>query len=348
MLETNYKDIFKIDKKKLDQIDVEIFSLLEFWKSNKKEIKVSTSGSTGNPKKIKITRQQLINSAKATLKYFEIKENSTFLNCLPVKYIGGKMMIIRALIGKTNIILCKPSVIPFNKLLKEIDFIALTPLQLDGLLKNEKIFSKIRLAIIGGGTISERHIEQLKDVSTDCYQTYGMTETVSHIAVRNLKNYSENKSYKCLKNNTVTTNSNNQLIVNSKNLYISSLTTNDIAQITGNDEFIIKGRVGSIINSGGFKVSIESIEEMLSKSLKKRLFFIDHIKCDKLGEKIILIVDKRINLEEITSSINKIMDHKKRPKEIYYTPNFYYNENQKIDRLKTKKNAIQLGILYKL
>ena len=116
MLETNYKDIFKVDRNKLDEIDPDIFKLLEFWKSNKNEILVNSSGSTGKPKEIKISRKQLVNSSKATLRYFKIKKNSTFLNCLPVKYIGGKMMIVRGIIGEANFVLCKPSVDPVKKL----------------------------------------------------------------------------------------------------------------------------------------------------------------------------------------------------------------------------------------
>jgi len=348
MIETNYKDIFKIDKKKLDKIDPEIYQLLEFWKSNKNEILVNTSGSTGKPKTIKISRQQLINSSKATLKHFKLKENTTFLSCLPVKYIGGKMMIIRGIIGKVNFILCKPSVSPIKKLHKEIDFMATTPLQLDSLLKNITIFSKIRLAIVGGGKVSERLIEQLQDIPYDCFETYGMTETVSHIAVRNLKKNNENNPFKCLENNSVTTNSNDQLVINSKYLKISSLTTNDIAKVTGNKYFTINGRVDNIINSGGFKVSSENIEELLYENFQNKSFFIDKIKCDKLGEKIILIADEKIKLQELVISIRKIKDKKKRPKEIYFTNRFFYNENQKIDRPKTKTKALSSNIIHKL
>lgn len=348
MLETNYKDIFKIDKNKLDEIDPEIYQLLEFWKSNKNEILVNTSGSTGKPKTIKISRQQLINSSKATLRYFKLKENSTFLNCLPVRYIGGKMMIIRGIIGKANFVLCKPSVNPVRKLQKEIDFMAITPLQLDSLLKNITIFSKIRLAIVGGGKVSESLIEQLQDIPYDCFETYGMTETVSHIAVRNLKKPTKNNPFKCLENNSVTTNSNDQLVINSKYLKISSLTTNDIAKVTGNKYFTINGRVDNIINSGGFKVSSENIEELLYQNFQNKLFFIDKIKCDKLGEKIILIADEKIKLEELVISIRKIKDKKKRPKEIYFTNRFFYNENQKIDRPKTKTKALSSNIIHKL
>ena len=348
MIETNYKDIFKVNKKKLDEIDPDIYSLLQFWKSDENEILVNTSGSTGKPKKIKISRQQLINSSRSTIDFFNLKESSLFLSCLPIKYIGGKMMIIRGIIAKANIILCKPTINPIEKLHKKIDFIATTPLQLYSLLKNKDVFNKIRLIIVGGGKISEKQIDQIQDISSDIYQTYGMTETVSHIAVRDLKKYSENKSYKCLENNSITTNYNGQLVIKSKHLNISSLTTNDMAKITGNQEFILKGRIGNIINSGGLKISSESIEDMLQKSLQKKLFFIDKIKCDKLGEKIILIADTKIKLKDLVISIQKIEDKKIRPKKIYFTSTFFFTENHKIDRLKTRTKALKSNIIHKL
>ena len=116
MITTDYKKIFNLDKAILDEIDPEIHQLLSFWESDKNKFTVHTSGSTGSPKEINIYKNQMIASAKNTLGYFDIKDNSTFLNCLPVKYIGGKMMLIRAILSKSKIILCKPSVNPINEL----------------------------------------------------------------------------------------------------------------------------------------------------------------------------------------------------------------------------------------
>ena len=100
MITTDYQEIFNLDKEILDNIDPEIYKLLLFWKSDKRKITIQTSGSTGNPKKINISKKQMTISAEATLKHFNINENSTFLNCLPVKYIGGKMMLVRAILSK--------------------------------------------------------------------------------------------------------------------------------------------------------------------------------------------------------------------------------------------------------
>ena len=297
MLETNYIELFNIKKEILDEIDGDLHSFLEFWRSKQKEIYVQTSGSTGKPKKIKVSKEQMIASANATILHFNLKKKCTILCCLPLKYIAGKMMIVRALILKASILLTKPKTNPFKIINKKVDLLGITPLQLYYLVKTPNVFNYIKLSLIGGGEISEQIIQQIQSLPNQFYQTYGMTETISHIAVRDLKKYTENHYYKCLENNSVTTNFNDQLVISSKHLKISSLTTNDLAQVFGNKHFKLLGRAHNIINSGGFKVSSESIEKLLNKTLQNKLFFVDKIKCEKFGEKVIIIADKKIRLE---------------------------------------------------
>ena len=342
MITTDYREIFNLDKAVLDEIDPEIYKLLSFWKSRENKITVYTSGSTGNPKKINIYKNQMIASAKNTLGYFDIKTNSTFLNCLPVKYIGGKMMLIRAILSKSNIMLCKPSINPINELVTEIDFIALTPLQLNYLLVKIDIFKKIKLAIIGGGLVSENLISKIQNLTTNCFQTYGMTETISHIAVRNLKNCNNKTPYKCLEDVEVGANKKNQLIINSKKLNIENLVTNDKIKVLNNKEFLFLNRTDTIINSGGLKINPEEIENKILKSLGNNNFFIDKIKNDKFGEEIILIALKKIKIDLLIESIKLLKDKKIQPKKIFIVDKFIFNDNQKIDKLKSKNHALKL------
>ena len=348
MIKTDYKEIFTIGKSLLDKIDPEIYNLLSFWKSDKEKITVNTSGSTGDPKTINISKKQMIASAENTLKYFDINENSTFLNCLPVKYIGGKMMLIRAIISKAKIVLCKPLANPIKKLDFEIDFIALTPLQLGYVLENINNFEKIKLAIIGGGLVSENLISKIQNVTTQCFQTYGMTETISHIAVRNLKNCSNKTPYKCLSDVKLGTNKKNQLIINSKNLNIENLVTNDKVKIISDKEFLFLNRIDSIINSGGLKINPEEIENKILKSLGDNNFFVDKIKNDKFGDEIILIALKKIKMNQLIESIKLLRDKKIRPKKIYIVDKFILNDNQKIDKLKSKNYALKSKKIHNL
>lgn len=348
MITTDYKEIFNLNKAILDEIDPEIHKLLSFWKSGENKITVYTSGSTGNPKKIGIYKKQMIASAKNTLGYFEIKDNSTFLSCLPVKYIGGKMMLIRAILSKSKIVLCKPSVNPINELDTEIDFIALTPLQLNYLLEKIDIFKKIKLTIIGGGLVSKNLISKIQNLTTNCYQTYGMTETISHIALRNLKDCTNKTPYKCLKDVEVRANNKNQLIINSKKLEIENLVTNDKVKILSNKEFLFLNRTDNIINSGGLKINPEEVENKILKLLGDNNFFVDKIKNDKFGEEIILIALKKIKINLLKESIKLLKDKKIQPKRIYFVDKFILNDNQKIDKLKSKNYAFKLKQIHSL
>ena len=348
MITTDYKKIFNLDKTVLDEIDPEIHQLLSFWESGKDKITVHTSGSTGNPKKINIYKNQMIESAKNTLRYFDINNNSTFLNCLPVKYIGGKMMLIRAILSKSKIVLYKPSVNPINKLDIEIDFMALSPLQLNYLLEKKHIFNKIKLAIIGGGLVSENLISKTQNITTNCFQTFGMTETISHIAVRSLKNCSDKTPYKCLEDIKVGANKKKQLIINSKKLNIENLVTNDKVKILNNKEFQFLNRTDTIINSGGLKINPQEVEKKILKSLGNNNFFIDKIKSDKFGDEIILIALKKIKIDLLIQSIMFLKDKKIQPKKIYIVDKFIFNDNQKIDKLKSKSYAFKLNKIHTL
>lgn len=337
---TNYKDIFKLSKEELEKIDVDLFDFLKFWNSSNTEIEVKTSGSTGSPKKIRINRGAMLSSAIATIEYFKIKEMSTFHCCLPIKYIGGKMMLVRAIVNKADIILCKPTSNPLTYLNKEVDFSAMTPWQVSHAI-NEDNFEKIKKLIIGGGIISSSLIKELKDKKTESFQTYGMTETISHIAVRNLKNIDENPNYKCLNHVSISTNKEGELIVKSPKLYIKSLTTSDIVEITGNEEFKYIGRRDNMINTGGIKVLPEAIEKQLNKHLQGVVLFVDKIPDNRSGEKIIIITNKKGNTATIKQACKRITPKHIRPQLIFFIEEFLFTENNKLNRIKTRNNAIK-------
>tara|TARA_Y100000385_G_scaffold182253_1_gene188237 strand:- start:1722 stop:2771 length:1050 start_codon:yes stop_codon:yes gene_type:complete len=344
IIHTNYEDIFNISENELNKIDTEIIKFLEFWKSNKETLFIQTSGSTGKPKKIEIKRNAIINSAKATLDYFKIKENSKFHCCLPTKYIGGKMMLVRAFINKAEIILTKPTKNVTSELKEKIDFSAMTSMQVENSI-HEKGFKHIKKLIIGGGPISNQLLEKIENQSTKCYQTFGMTETVSHIAIRELNNSKIDDPYECLNHVKISTNKSGVLIINSTKLNIESLTTNDLVQLTGNEQFKYIGRSDNIINSGGIKVHPETLEKEIEKILKCKDFFIDKIDDIDLGEKIIIIALKTIEKEKLKKALGEINDQKIVPKSILFCNHFYYTPNNKINRKKSKFEALKTNKL---
>lgn len=342
IISTNYQDIFSLKKEQLSKIDNDLYNFLEFWRSNKNSILVETSGSTGPPKQVEITRTSLINSAQSTLEYFKLKEGSKFHCCLPIKYIGGKMMLIRAFLNKGKIVLTKPSINTLKNLNEQTDFSAMTPLQASKAI-TEKEFNNINKLIIGGGKISTNLIEKLNKTSTHCYQTFGMTETASHIAIRDLRKHNKDMRYKCLNHVEISTNKNSQLIIKSDALNIESITTNDIVEVFGNKHFTYIGRLDNIINSGGMKINPESIERKLYQTMQNDNFFIDKISDNILGEKMILISLKTIKIELIEKAISSIKDKKFRPKLIIQNKEFYYTENNKLNRKKTLTESLKNG-----
>jgi O-succinylbenzoic acid--CoA ligase len=342
VIRTNYQDIFSIGEDHLNKIDDDIFNFLKFWLSNKRSITVKTSGSTGKPKLIEISRETFMSSAKSTLEFFNLKQNSKFHCCLPVKYIGGKMMLIRAIINKGDIVLSKPTTNAVKNLNEIIDFSAMTALQATKSI-HEKEFKNIKRLIIGGGSISDSLINQLNETSTHCYQTFGMTETASHIAIRDLRKVKDDNRYECLDHVKISTNKNNQLVIKSKSLNINSVTTNDVIEISDNKYFKFIGRLDNIINSGGIKINPETIENQLSKTIKNDHFFIDKISDDMLGEKLILISLKAIDIKLIKKAVLNIKDHKLRPKLVLQNKEFYYTDNYKINRKKTLVESLKYG-----
>jgi O-succinylbenzoic acid--CoA ligase len=175
-----------------------------------------------------------------------------------------------------------------------------------------------------------------------------MTETISHIAVRNLKNCNDKTPYKCLDNISIDTNQNNQLIINSKQLNLKNLVTNDIIEKVNEKEFVYLGRKDNIINSGGLKINPKMLENEIQKSLHSTNFYIDKIKNEKLGEEVVLIALLDLKLDSLIESINTINDKNTRPKKVFFTDKLFHNENQKLDRVKSKKYALLLNKSFSL
>lgn len=169
-------------------------SILE-WLNEEENITITTSGSTGQPKPIRLTKIAMVHSAQLTIDYFQLGEGQNALLCLPAQFIAGKMMIVRAFVANLNLYCVRPSATPLLELTEQMDFVAMTPYQVSKSLNEDyKGFSDVEQVIIGGAPVSTMLKEQLQDVPARCYQTYGMTETITHIALQQL-NGLKNKMY---------------------------------------------------------------------------------------------------------------------------------------------------------
>ncbi|MBQ0736530.1 AMP-binding protein [Aquimarina celericrescens] len=318
----------------------EVGHFLLDWLNEKDHIIVKTSGSTGKPKKIKVYKEYMINSAKATGKFFNAEEETTALLCLPANYIAGKMMLVRALVLGWKIDLVPPKTNPLDNLFKQYDFCAMVPLQLDNSLNRLHLIKKL---IVGGGPVSENLKQLVQGVKTKIFETYGMTETVSHIAARRINPKKKDKKdatfFKALPNITLGVDNRSCLVIKAPQLNDEIIITNDVVELKTYKKFRWKGRYDNVINSGGVKLYPEEIETKLQLLISHR-FFITSIPDDLLGDKLVLIIERDYNhvfklaLREGLNSL-QILTKYEIPKEIFFLPQFIETENGKVQRSKT-------------
>lgn len=312
----------------------DIYQFLETWFSNDDSIVVNTSGSTGKPKPISLKKEFVINSAKATGLYFALQANTTALLCLPIEYIAGKLMLIRALTLGWHLDTIEANSNPLETIDKKYDFSAMVPLQVENSLSKLNLIQKL---IVGGGVVSNALQQKLQKVSTAVFATYGMTETITHIAVKKLNNFRALKKtykdefYNILPNVTIYKDERNCLVIYAPKVSDKIIFTNDVVNLISDTQFEWLGRFDNVINSGGVKLHPEKIEEKLSKIIKNR-FFVAGIPDEKLGEKLILIVEG--NQQEINTEAAQLSKFEI-PKQIYFLNKLIETETAKIQRKKT-------------
>ncbi|GAA4807833.1 AMP-binding protein [Litoribaculum gwangyangense] len=311
----------------------ELGNFLLDWLDKKDFIIVKTSGSTGKPKKIKIKKEAMVNSAIATGDFFKLKPGNKALHCLPSNFIAGKMMLIRAIVLGLELDMVEPKAMVIINSKKSYHFCALTPMQLKNFSKNLKRFKTI---IVGGGRVSESIIESIQNINCNIYETFGMTETVSHIAVKKLNNFdaTQTKTYfKTLPHITISLDDRSCLIIEAPFLSNKKIVTNDLVKLHSVTSFEWLGRYDNVINSGGIKLFPEQIEQKLQNKIVNR-FFITSIFDDTLGEKVILIVEGKTDIDtKIFESLNNF----EKPREVFYVSKFQETKSGKIQRANTLK-----------
>jgi len=293
-----------------------------------------TSGSTGTPKEIKILKKYLINSAKNTIDYFNLVPKTTALLNLSSDFIAGKMMWVRALIGGWYLDVISPENKAIAKQLqnKKYDFGAMVPLQA---YENIGYLNHISQLIIGGGSVSDELLQKLQKLSNKCFATYGMTETVTHIAVKLLNGSDANNSYQVLKDIKIDIDSRNCLIIDAPKLSDKKVITNDLVTLVDNNHFVWLGRFDNIINSGGVKIIPEQVEKKLSGIINTP-FFISSFPDQKLGEKLVIFIEgkeKPISFE----NLNRF----EKPKQVIFIEQFDRTNSGKIIRKQIQTNYLK-------
>ncbi len=323
-------------------INKEVSEFLINWFDESKYIALKTSGSTGIPKEIQLKKEYMMNSALATGAYFKLFENTTALLCMSPSFIAGKMMLVRAMVLGWKLDVVEPTSNPLKNSYKSYDFCAMVPLQMSASL-NE--LHKIKILIIGGGAVSSSLKNEIQKLTTQVYATYGMTETVTHIALQKLNNFknviaSETKQsiYQTLPNIFISVDNRGCLVIEAPLIADKKIITNDLVEVLSPNSFQWLGRIDNVINSGGMKLYPEQIEEKLTAIIKNR-FFVAAESDELLGEKVVLVMEsERIedkNLQKLKDKMKVLLSPFEMPKAIYFIPKFIETATKKIQRSKT-------------
>ena len=319
----------------------EHYSFIQALFNDDSSITAHTSGSTGTPKQIRIKKLYMRNSALKTIAFFDLKPQTKALLNLSSDFIAGKMMWVRALLGGWHLDVVLPDYQSIVSVLNKnrYDFGAMVPLQV---FQNLDKIHHIKKLIIGGGAVSQSLLSKIYNLPNRIYATYGMTETITHIAVMPLNQVAENdfyqddirKGYRVLDNIHIDTDDRNCLIITAPDIADDQIITNDIVELIDNQHFRWLGRYDNIINSGGIKLIPEQIENKL-KSIIEVPFFIAGLPDAKLGQKAVLILETKQIPKDLPEQIKKHLSKYEVPKNIYMLPELERTPTKKIHRQNT-------------
>ena len=263
-----------------------------------------------------VEKRRMEASARITCRFLGLKEGDTALLCLPLDYIAGKMMVVRAQTCKLRLISIAPDGHPMATDSGPIDFAAMVPLQVWNSLQDAQQASRlcaIRHLIIGGGAIDANLAAALADFPNAVWSTYGMTETLSHIALRRLNGPERSDWYTPFDGVKVSLNEDGCLLIDAPAVHDGLLVTNDLAEIDGN-RFRILGRKDNVICSGGIKIQIEEVEALLRPHLSMP-FMITKGPDARLGQQVVLLTEDA-DREQVETICHKVLPRYWQPRRI--------------------------------
>jgi O-succinylbenzoic acid--CoA ligase len=324
----------------------EVFDFCRQWHLGKNEFLFHTSGSTGKPKPIHLTRLCMIESANMTKDWLNLQEGDHVLLCLPIEYIAGAMMLVRALVLKLNMVLVDPSQNPLEGIIEpiKIHLASFVTTQWSTIIQSNvnlsTFFSEVKGILIGGSELTSSVELSTKEIQLPIFQTYGMTETSSHIAFRLIS--SEDAIYQCLKGVQIKLNDHGCLCIKSLSTLNQWIETNDLAKLIHVNQFSILGRKDFVINSGGRKIHPELIEKccydfFAQHSILNKIFACG-LQDDFYGQKLVLFIESQDEIHFQLQLIDYLKFKLKSweiPKQFIVLPEFLYTKSGKIDRPNT-------------
>lgn len=319
-----------------DEENEKLRQFFKDWADERDFILGKTSGSTGDPKTIKLSKRAMLASAELTNSFFNLKAGDSILLCLSVNYIAGKMMLVRAIAGGLNVVVAKPSSEPDWK--GPVALAAMVPMQVQQLLssaKGRKALSMVENLIVGGSPLSRDCAEKLSDLPVNAYMTYGMTETVSHVALSKIGRETR-PVYTAMSGVRFSLDNRGCLVISAPHLSEENVVTNDVAELISDMSFVWKGRFDNVINTGGVKVHPEMVEDSL-RGLIDRRFYVMAEPDDKFGEIVVLKIEgtplSDDLLRKLQSDMARCLSKFERPKKILFLAKFRETDSGKVIRI---------------
>ena len=319
-------------------------AFLAEWHSDSPTVTVQTSGSTGTPKRMEVEKTRMEASARLTCDFLDLHPGDTALLCMPLQYIAGKMVVVRSLVRGLRLVTVQPCGHPLAGLEDAPVFAAMIPMQVYNSLqvpRERALLRQVKHLIIGGGAIDTPLAEALRDFPNAVWSTYGMTETLSHIALRRLNGPDASEWYTPFASVSIRLSERGTLVIQAPLVNPSILETNDIAELHASGQFRILGRADNTINTGGVKVQAEQVEACL-KPYFTTSFAVTSVPDPRLGEAVTLLYTDERTTDEVAHLCNEKLQPYWRPKHYYQVTDIPQTGSGKISRAETHVLAERL------
>lgn len=324
-----------------EQAAREVLTFLAEWWNSEAYITVQTSGSTGTPKSIRLLKESVISSAKNTIDFFKITSNSNLLLCLPCRYIAGKLMLVRAIVSGAAIVAVEPNLNPLAQLAAHVDFAAMIPAQVSQSLLDDSQKNKLRAipaVLLGGGPVSTELEGLLEPLKNRFYHSYGMTETATHVALREINRETD---YTALKGIRFSLDERDCLHIEA-DYFPEAIQTNDLVELRDEHRFHWLGRFDHAIISGGIKHIPEVLEKVLSAHIHAP-FFVYGESHKTLGQQLVLVVESESwaanQIDELKVFLTQHLARHSHPARVYFSREFARTETGKVKREETVRSA---------
>jgi O-succinylbenzoic acid--CoA ligase len=346
----SWEELKSTDETRFEQVEETTRFVLTFcknWLLGTSSFIFHTSGSTGKPKAIEVSREQMLWSAQNTIDALHLTSTEHILLCINPRMIGGAMMLVRAMMLGCRITVINSS----SKILHQLPsdhnytFASFVPLQLAILMEEStdallKKLNRFRHILIGGAPLSAALNHILTSCTASVWHTYGMTETISHIALRNVKD----TAYQTLPGTRIKLDDRGCLCICNVATQSQWLTTNDMATMIDEEHFTIIGRADEVVNSGGVKFHIRDIEIWLEQLEPQIKFFVTAVHDEKLGDKIVAVFEGKVPNEKILTmwkqAIQKNISAYAVPKAFLVAKAFVKTPGGKINKPQTVLNSL--------